>query len=60
MAFDYERPSVAVLKAHFAEMGLTGEFWKLDDLRRARGRLEMRAVRTVAHHDQKNVAPRML
>jgi hypothetical protein len=29
MAFDYQRPSVAVLRAHFTEMGLTGAFWDL-------------------------------
>jgi len=29
MALDYQRPSVAVLRAHFAEMGLTGAFWEL-------------------------------
>jgi len=29
MALDYQRPSVAVLRAHFAEMGLTGAFWDL-------------------------------
>jgi len=29
MALDYERPSVAALRAHFAEMGLTGTFWDL-------------------------------
>jgi hypothetical protein len=29
MALDYQRPSVAVLRAHFAEMGLTGAFWHL-------------------------------
>jgi hypothetical protein len=29
MALDYQRPSVAVLKAHFAEMGLAGAFWDL-------------------------------
>jgi len=28
-ALDYRRPSVAVLRAHFAEMGLTGAFWEL-------------------------------
>jgi len=25
----YQRPSVAALRAHFAEMGLTGAFWDL-------------------------------
>jgi hypothetical protein len=29
MALDYQRPSVAVLRAHFAQMGLTGAFWDL-------------------------------
>jgi hypothetical protein len=29
MPLDYQRPSVAVLRAHFAEMGLTGAFWDL-------------------------------
>ena len=29
MALDCRRPSVAVLRAHFAEMGLTGAVWDL-------------------------------
>ena len=29
MALDYQRPSVAALRAHFAEMGLAGAFWDL-------------------------------